>query len=145
MSHIRKRTLANGETRWQARASTYAGGGRKYVARNFASEREALAWAREQGALIERRGISSGKDSVLYLATVWKESEFNVVGNAGGSRANFNSGSSVTVKIALTDGSTAAPSCVAGAGSTGETNNLNLGPCTPASGTNPSVQFTESN
>ena len=87
----------------------------------------------------------SGSDSVVHIATVWKQSEFNVVGNAGGSRAQFNSGSHVTVKIALTDGSTAAPSCVAGAGSTGETNNLTLGACTTASGTNPSVQFTESN
>ena len=87
----------------------------------------------------------SGADSVVNIASVWRESEFNVVGNAGGSRANFNRGSHVTVKIALTDGSTAAPSCVAGAGSTGETNNLNLGACTTASGTTPSVQFTESN
>jgi hypothetical protein len=87
----------------------------------------------------------TGADSVVHIAQVWRQSEFNIVGNAGGSRANFNSGSSVTVKIALTDGSTAAPSCVAGAGSTGETNNLNLGPCTTASGTSPSVQFTESN
>ena len=87
----------------------------------------------------------SGKDSVLDISAVWKESEFNVVGNAGGSRANFNSGSSVTVKVALTDGSTAAPTCVANAGSTGETNNLNLGTCTTASGTTPSIQFTESN
>jgi len=87
----------------------------------------------------------SGSDSVVHIATVWRQSEFNIVGNAGGSRANFNRGSSVTVKIALTDGSTAAPTCVAGAGSTGETNNLNLGACTTASGTTPSVQFTESN
>jgi hypothetical protein len=87
----------------------------------------------------------SGKDSVVDISSVWRESEFNVVGNAGGSRANFNSGSSVTVKVALTDGSTAAPTCVANAGSTGETNNLNLGTCTTASGTNPSIQFTESN
>jgi hypothetical protein len=87
----------------------------------------------------------TGKDSVVDISAVWRQSEFNVVGNAGGSRAQFNSGSSVSVKIALTDGSTAAPSCVAGAGSTGETNNLNLGSCTGASGSNPSVQFTESN
>jgi hypothetical protein len=87
----------------------------------------------------------SGKDSVLDIAAVWKESEFNVVGNAGGSRADFNKGSSVTVKIALTDGSTSAPTCVAGAGSTGETNNLNLGSCSASGGSTPSVQFTESN
>jgi hypothetical protein len=87
----------------------------------------------------------SGKDSVVNIASVWNESEFNVVGNAGGSRANFNKGSSVTVKVALTDGSTAAPSCVANAGSTGETNNLNLGSCSTSGGATPSIQFTESN
>lgn len=88
---------------------------------------------------------SSGKDSVLYLAQVWKESEFNVVGNAGGSEAVFNSGSSITVKVAVTDGSTAAPSCVANSGTTGESNNLNLGSCTASGGSSPSIQFTESN
>jgi hypothetical protein len=87
----------------------------------------------------------SGKDSVLDISAVWQQSEFNVVGNAGGSEAVFNSGSSVTVKIALTDGSTAAPTCVANAGSTGESNNLNLGTCAASAGTQPSVEFTESN
>lgn len=87
----------------------------------------------------------TGKDSVLDISAVWTQSEFNVVGNAGGSRADFNSGSSVTVKIALTDGSTSAPKCVSNAGSTGETNNLNLGSCTTSGGGTPSVQFTESN
>ena len=84
-------------------------------------------------------------DSINDIASVWRQSEFNIVGDAGGSRADFNRGVTVTVKIALTDGSTAAPSCVAGAGSTGETNNLNLGPCTASAGSTPSVQFTESN
>ena len=88
---------------------------------------------------------SSGKDSVLYLAQVWKESEFNIVGNAGGSEAQFNTGSSVTVNIAVNDGSTVAPSCVANSGTTGESNNLNLGSCTASGGATPSVQFTESN
>jgi hypothetical protein len=87
----------------------------------------------------------TGKDSVVDIASVWNESEFNVVGNAGGSRADFNSGSSITVKVALTDGSTAAPTCVANAGSTGETNNLNLGKCSASAGSTPSIQFTESN
>ena len=87
----------------------------------------------------------TGKDSVVDISSVWTQSEFNVVGNAGGSRAQFNKGSSVTVKVALTDGSTAAPQCIASAGSTGETNNLNLGSCTTAGGTTPSIQFTESN
>ena len=88
---------------------------------------------------------SSGKDSVLYLAQVWKESEFNVVGNAGGSEADFNSGSSITVHVAVNDGSTTAPSCVANSGTTGESNNLNLGSCTASGGSAPSIQFTESN
>ena len=87
----------------------------------------------------------SAKDSVVDISAVWKQSEFNIVGNAGGSEAVFNSGSKVTVKLALTDGSTSAPTCVANDGSTGETNNLNLGACTTASGTTPSIQFTESN
>ena len=83
-------------------------------------------------------------DSVVDIAQVWQQSEFNIVGDAGGSRADFNKGASVTVKVAVTDGSTAAPSCVADSGSTGETNNLNLGSCTTAGGSTPSIQFTES-
>jgi len=83
-------------------------------------------------------------DSVVDIASVWTQSEFNIVGNAGGSRATFNKGASVTVRIALIDGSTSAPACVAGAGSTGETNNLNLGACTASGGATPSIQFTES-
>jgi hypothetical protein len=87
----------------------------------------------------------SGKDSVLDISQVWKESEFNIVGDAGGSRADFNKPVSITVKLALTDGSTAAPTCVADAGTTGESNNLNLGSCSTASGSSPYIQFTESN
>ena len=88
---------------------------------------------------------ASGKDSMLDISSVWKETEFNVVGDAGGSRADFNKGASVTVKIALTDGSTSAPPCVSDSGSTGETNNLDLGKCTASAGSTPSIEFTESN
>jgi hypothetical protein len=87
----------------------------------------------------------SGKDTVLDISQVWKESEFNIVGDAGGSRADFNKPVSVTVKLALTDGSSSAPTCVADAGTTGESNNLNLGKCSTASGSSPYIQFTESN
>lgn len=87
----------------------------------------------------------SAKDTVLDLANAWYESEFNVVGNAGGSEAVFNSGSSITVNVAVSDGSTAKPTCASNAGSTGESNNLNLGSCTASSGSSPSIQFTESN
>jgi len=87
----------------------------------------------------------SGSDTVLDISQVWQQSEFNIVGDAGGSRADFNTPVSVTVKVALTDGSTSAPKCVAGAGSTGETNNLDLGKCSTASASSPYIEFTESN
>ena len=86
----------------------------------------------------------SAPDSVVDIAQVWQQSEFNIVGDAGGSRADFNRGASITVKVAVTDGSTSAPSCVADSGTTGETNNLNLGSCSTSSGSTPSIQFTES-
>jgi hypothetical protein len=86
----------------------------------------------------------SGSDSKLDIATVWKESEFNIVGDAGGSEAVFNKGVSLTVKVALTDGSTSAPTCVADDGTTVESNNLNLGSCSTAGGSSPYIQFTES-
>lgn len=88
---------------------------------------------------------TSQKDSKLYISRVWNTGEFNVVGNAGGSEADFNSGSSITVNLAVNDGSTSAPSCVADSGTTGETNNLNLGSCTASGGSKPSIRFTESN
>jgi hypothetical protein len=87
----------------------------------------------------------SGLDTVLDISQVWHQSEFNIVGDAGGSRADFNKPVSITVKVALTDGATSAPTCVANAGSTGESNNLNLGTCSTASGSSPYIQFTESN
>jgi hypothetical protein len=87
----------------------------------------------------------SGGDSVLDISQVWKQSEFNVVGDAGGSRADFNKPVSITVKVALTDGSTSAPTCIADAGTTGESNNLNLGKCSTARGSSPYIEFTESN
>jgi hypothetical protein len=87
----------------------------------------------------------SGSDKVLDISQVWQQSEFNVVGDAGGSRADFNKPVSITVKVALADGSTSAPTCVANDGSTGETNNLNLGKCSTAGGSSPAIEFTESN
>lgn len=88
---------------------------------------------------------TTGNDSVVDLATDWHDSEFNIIGDGDGSGATFNKGSSVTVKIALTDGSTTAPTCASNAGTTGETNNLTLKSCTASSGSTPSIQFVESN
>ena len=86
----------------------------------------------------------SGKDTVANLAKSWNAVEYNVIGDGGGSEAKFNKGTSITVNIALTDGLTANPACQGDDGTTGETNNLNLGKCTTSGGATPSVQFTES-
>jgi hypothetical protein len=86
-------------------------------------------------------------DRLTGIASGWTQAEFNVLGNAGGSKADFNTGSSVTVKVAVSDGSSTAPTCVPPSeidGTTGETNNLTLGKCTAAGGSSPSIQFTES-
>jgi len=88
------------------------------------------------------------KDSKVNIAAVWNQSEFNIVGDGGGSAATFNTGSTITVKDAVTDGSTSAPTCVgpSDAGFTGETNNLTLtGSCTATGASSPYIQFTESN
>lgn len=86
----------------------------------------------------------TASDSVVDIAQVWQQSEFNIVGDAGGSRADFNRGASIAVKVAVLDGSTAAPRCIANSGTTGETNNLNLGSCTTSAGSMPAIQFPES-
>jgi hypothetical protein len=88
---------------------------------------------------------TTGKDSVVYLSTGWKESEFNIVGDGGGSEADFNTGSSITVESTVTNGTANAPICASNAGTTGETNNLNLGSCSGAGGSKPHIKFTESN
>jgi len=89
---------------------------------------------------------ASGPDTVTHLANYWNEGEFNVIGDGGGSKAKFNKGAKLSVKIALTDGSTSAPTCngPSNGGTTGETNNLNLGSCTGSGGSTPSISFTES-
>lgn len=86
---------------------------------------------------------TSEKDTVTGLSGAWHESEFNIIGDGGGSEAVFNKGASVTVEITATSGSTAAPTCIANDGTTGETNNLKLGACKGTGGTTPNIQFTE--
>jgi hypothetical protein len=87
---------------------------------------------------------TSGRDAVVELEKDWNGAEFNIIGDGGGSEATFNAGSSITVNLALTNGSTAAPQCLSNDGTTGETNNLNLGSCNTGGGTTPFIQFTES-
>lgn len=88
---------------------------------------------------------TTGLDSVVDLATAWTESEFNIFGDGDGSEADFNSGSSVTVKVAVSNGTKNTPTCASGAGTTAETNNLNLGSCTGTGGASPYIEFSESN
>jgi hypothetical protein len=88
---------------------------------------------------------TTGSDRVVDLATAWTESEFNIIGDGSSSKATFNSGSSVTVKVAVSNGTTNAPVCAPKAGTTGETNNLILGGCSPTGGASPNIEFTEFN
>jgi hypothetical protein len=86
---------------------------------------------------------TAGSDSVLDLATDWEKSEFNIVGDGG--EAYFNKGSSITVKVAVSNGTANAPECLSHAGTTGESNNLNLSSCSSTGGTAPYIEFSESN
>jgi hypothetical protein len=89
------------------------------------------------------------KDSFTDIASGWTQAEFNVLGDGGGARSDFNTGSSITIKVALTDGSTSKPTCVPPAkeeGTTGETNNLTPhSGCIATGGSSPYIQFVESN
>jgi hypothetical protein len=80
----------------------------------------------------------------VYLSDGWTGSEFNIFGIGGGSQADFNAGTALTVEIDLTDGTTDVPTCQARDGTTGETNNLNLKSCKARGGTVPRVRFGES-
>ena len=82
----------------------------------------------------------------LNLYQQWKVAEINVVGFISGSRAEFNTGSSITIDDYIyNDAGTPIPSVTpcANNGQTGETNNLNLLGCT-SSYPSYSAQFTES-
>ena len=87
----------------------------------------------------------TGSDSVLDISSVWKRAEFNVVGNGGGAQAQFNPGTTITVTLIVGDGTGTAPTCVPDDGTTGESNNLSVGPCTAADPFFPYITYTESN
>ncbi|MFY9884175.1 MAG: hypothetical protein WAK15_05290, partial [Candidatus Cybelea sp.] len=52
---------------------------------------------------------TTGQDSVMFLSAGWTGSEFNIIGDGGGSEAVFNAGTALTVQIDLTDGTDAVP------------------------------------
>ncbi len=87
-------------------------------------------------------------DSRTDIASVWSLAEFNVFGNGGASGAEFNSGSELLVKMALSYGSTTAPKLQPPSkrlGTTGETNNLTLIEGEAVGGAKPFVEFLEEN
>jgi hypothetical protein len=91
---------------------------------------------------------ASGNNYFTDLGSQWQEAEFNVFGDGNGSRAIIQSGSTIHVRTAITDGPTSAPSAQAQSW-TGESNSLNLIPpaCPIGSvdGKPPAIVFTESN
>jgi hypothetical protein len=89
--------------------------------------------------------VTTGSDSVVKLADYWTASEYNIIGDGDGSKAKFNTGTSITVEIGLKDGATAAPVCESDGGTTAETNNLTLGACKAFAGPTPTIGFIESN
>jgi len=84
--------------------------------------------------------------SYLNLINSWTFAEFNVFGNNTYADATFGANSTLSVKLSLTNGATASPTCTLG-GTTGETNSLNFVPtsCCASGGTSPSIVFTETN
>jgi hypothetical protein len=117
---------------------------------NMSLEGQAIAGGHDEVTFFNGTQVYSvtANDSVLHLGTVWTESEFNVVGNGGGSRADFNQGAKLAVLIRVVDGSKKAPHCLYNAGTTGETNNLDIftAGCTAGVvGPNPAIEFIEAN
>ncbi|MGF6383813.1 hypothetical protein OKW47_000470 [Paraburkholderia atlantica] len=85
----------------------------------------------------------SQPDDTLDIAQGWNQSEFNIFGEGNSSEVSFKPKTSITVNLQVNDGTTYAPKCL-DSGTTGETNNLNLGKtCTATAGAKPSIQFTE--
>jgi hypothetical protein len=80
------------------------------------------------------------------LGSQWQKAEFNIFGSCCGMQAEFNIGTTMDVRLAVTSGSADPPGCLVG-GFTGETNNLTLvaliGPVAHT-GT-PSLVFRQSN
>jgi hypothetical protein len=80
----------------------------------------------------------------LNLSLGWTTVEFNVLGDACASRANFGTGTTIVGRTSIVDGSQKKPTCTV-VKNTGETNNLNWGPGAPSpSGAPPALLFNES-
>jgi hypothetical protein len=90
---------------------------------------------------------AAGDNHFPDLTNGWRMSEFNIVGNGGGSEASFNAGSTIVVRTAVNSGMPAVPPTCNMSGFTGETNNLTL-VSTPTMEPDvnwPSIIFTQTN
>jgi hypothetical protein len=89
---------------------------------------------------------ATGNNVFTDLGTLWKDTEFNVFGNANGSEAVFNTGANIHVRNGVSSGTTNGPGC-SDQSFTGESNNLNLGNSAPAAvvGAVPALLWSESN
>jgi hypothetical protein len=107
-------------------------------------------WARHpQGAAVAAllmEIMSSADDSVLGLTSRWQAAEFNIFGDGNFSTATFNAKSTLTVRIALDEGSTIKPKCHLES-FTGEKNNFTLAwtPLYQPQGPWPALTFVETN
>jgi hypothetical protein len=89
---------------------------------------------------------AGGNNYFPDLGTKWKEAEFNVFGNGGGSQAVFNSGAKAVVRIEVASGTNVGPGCDLRS-FTAESNNMTLQNTPPAasSGALPALVFGQSN
>ena len=91
---------------------------------------------------------SATNASIAGLYGGWTGVEYNLVGDCCSVETFFTSttNASLTLRVATVNGTTNAPTCASSfTGTTAESNNLNLtGGCTPVSGADPAIVFTES-
>jgi hypothetical protein len=93
-------------------------------------------------------GMKDIQNDVIDLSRRWSGAEFNVFGDAEGSRAVFNPGSTITVRVEARNTGNQAVYCQTGIGSqTAEMNSLSLiaAPSHSPHQRYPSILFTESN
>ena len=112
-----------------------------------------LTYGADAWAVIESDDFNTDhpNEDGIGIASIWQGVEFNIVGNTSSSQAAFNEGSVLGVTVNIRDSSGLSPLCLKDSdprigfvGTTGETNNLSLGPCrsTIANGY-PAIQFLE--
>lgn len=89
---------------------------------------QATSGGNDTVSLTSTSGASSvsNSDSKLDLSKYWNTTEWGVFGDAGGGQANFGKRATLEPITTLKGTSSSAPTCVAGSGTTGETNNLNF-------------------